>query len=179
MTISRRVFVAAIALGATFAGIAPRTGTAVAADPYPSRPVRIVVAYPPGGAVDTIARKVAQKLSEQMGQQFVIENKPGASGTIGAREVTRAQPDGHTLLAIDNTYAILPYVFNKLPWNHATDLIPITVSAFSPIMLVVGENSRFADLQALVNAARQEPEKVTYGTGGNGSAPHFSAEAFQ
>jgi tripartite-type tricarboxylate transporter receptor subunit TctC len=179
MTISRRVFVAAIALGATFAGIAPRTGTAVAADPYPSRPVRIVVAYPPGGAVDTIARKVAQKLSEQMGQQFVIENKPGASGTIGAREVARAQPDGHTLLAIDNTYAILPYVFNKLPWNHATDLIPITVSAFSPIMLVVGENSRFADLQALVNAARQEPEKVTYGTGGNGSAPHFSAEAFQ
>ena len=160
-------------------GLAPRTGTAVAADPYPSRPVRIVVAYPPGGAVDTIARKVAQKLSEQMGQQFVIENKPGPAASIGAREVARAQPDGHTLLAIDNTYAILPYVFNKLPWNHATDLIPITVSAFSPIMLVVGENSRFADLQALVNAARQEPEKVTYGTGGNGSAPHFSAEAFQ
>ena len=178
MTISRRVFVAAIALGATFAGIAPRTGTAVAADPYPSRPVRIVVAYPPGGAVDTIARKVAETVRAD-GAAIRHREQAGASGTIGAREVARAQPDGHTLLAIDNTYAILPYVFNKLPWNHATDLIPITVSAFSPIMLVVGENSRFADLQALVNAARQEPEKVTYGTGGNGSAPHFSAEAFQ
>ena len=179
MTISRRIFIATIALGATFAGTSLKTGVAVAADTFPSKSVRIVVAYPPGGAVDTIARKVAQKLSEQMGQQFIIENKPGASGTIGAREVARAQPDGYTLLAIDNTYAILPYVFNKLPWNHATDLIPVTVSAFSPIMLVVGNKSRFTDLQSLVNAARQEPEKVTYGTGGNGSAPHFSAEAFQ
>ena len=86
MTISRRVFMAALALGATFAGTSLSAGVAVAADPYPSRPVRIVVAYPPGGAVDTIARKVAQKLSEQMGQQFVVENKPGASGTIGARK---------------------------------------------------------------------------------------------
>ena len=179
MTISRRIFIAALVLGATFAGTSLNAGVAVAADTFPSKPVRIVVAYPPGGAVDTIARKVAQKLSEQMGQQFVIENKPGASGTIGAREVARAQPDGYTLLAIDNTYAILPYVFNKLPWNHSTDLIPVTVSAFSPIMLVVGNKSRFTDLQSLVDAARQEPEKVTYGTGGNGSAPHFSAEAFQ
>ena len=178
MTISHRIFIAALALGATLAGTSLKAGVAVAADTFPSKPVRIVVAYPPGGAVDTIARKVAQKLSEQMGQQFVIENKPGASGAW-AREVARAQPDGYTLLAIDNTYAILPYVFNKLPWNHSTDLIPVTVSAFSPIMLVVGNKSRFTDLQSLVNAARQEPEKVTYGTGGNGSAPHFSAEAFQ
>ena len=179
MITSRRVFLAAAVLGAAFAALVPGTTTAVAAESYPSKPVRIVVAYPPGGAVDTIARKLAQKLSEQLGQQFVIENKPGASGTIGAREVARAEPDGYTLLAIDNTYAILPYVFNKLPWNHATDLIPITISAFSPIMLVVEKDSRFADLQALVDAARQEPDKVTYGTGGNGSAPHFSAEAFQ
>ena len=179
MITSRRVFLAAAVLGAAFAALVPGTTTAVAAESYPSKPVRIVVAYPPGGAVDPIARKLAQKLSEQLGQQFVIENKPGASGTIGAREVARAEPDGYTLLAIDNTYAILPYVFNKLPWNHATDLIPITISAFSPIMLVVEKDSRFADLQALVDAARQEPDKVTYGTGGNGSAPHFSAEAFQ
>ena len=152
---------------------------ALAQDAYPSRPVRIVVAYPPGGAVDTIARKIAQKLSEQMGQQFVVENKPGASGTIGAREVARAEPDGHTLLAIDNSYAMLPYVFAKLPWDHATDLVPITVSAFSPIMLVVGQGSRFKDLGGLLEYARQNPEKLTYATGGNGSATHFAAEAFQ
>jgi tripartite-type tricarboxylate transporter receptor subunit TctC len=154
-------------------------GSALAQDTYPSRPVRIVVAYPPGGAVDTIARKIAQKLSEQMGQQFVVENKPGASGTIGAREVARAEPDGQTLLAIDNSYAMLPYVFAKLPWDHATDLVPITVSAFSPIMVVVGDGSQFKDLGGLLEYARQNPEKLTYATGGNGSATHFAAEAFQ
>ena len=97
------------------ASLALICGSALAQDTYPSRPVRIVVAYPPGGAVDTIARKIAQKLSGQVGQQFVVENKPGASGTIGAREVARAEPDGQTLLAIDNSYAMLPYVFAKLP----------------------------------------------------------------
>ena len=155
------------------------SGIALAQDAYPSRPVRIVVAYPPGGAVDTIARKIAQKLSEQMGQQFVVENKPGASGTIGAREVASAEPDGYSLLAIDNSYAMLPYVFAKLPWDHAHDLVPITVSAFSPIMVVVGEGSQFNDLGGLLEYARQNPEKLTYATGGNGSATHFAAEAFQ
>ena len=129
--------------------------------------------------MDTIARKVAQELSEQMGQQFVVENKPGASGTMGAREVARAEPDGYTLLAIDNSYTMLPYVFAKLPWDHASDLVPITVSAFSPIMVVVGEGSRFADLKGLIDHARQNPEQLTYGTGGKGSATHFAAEAFQ
>ena len=152
---------------------------ASAQDAYPSRPVRIVVAYPPGGAVDTIARKVAQKLSEQMGQQFVVENKAGASGTMGAREVARSEPDGYSLLAIDNSYAMLPYVFAKLPWDHASDLVPITVSAFSPIMVVVDEESRFTDLKGLLDDARQNPETLTYATGGNGSATHFAAEAFQ
>ena len=156
----------------------PDLGVALAEEPYPSRPVRIVVAYPPGGAVDTIARKVAQKLSEQMGQQFVVENKPGASGTMGAREVARAEPDGYTLLAIDNSYTMLPYVFAKLPWDHASDLVPITVSAFSPIMVVVGEGSRFADLKGLIDP-RGRTRQLTYGTGGKGSATHFAAEAFQ
>jgi len=148
-------------------------------DAYPSQTVRIVVAYSPGGAVDTIARKIAQKLSEQMGQQFVVENKPGASGTMGTREVARAEPDGYTLLAIDNSYAMLPYVFAKLPWDHASDLAPITVSAFSPIQVLVAEGSQFKDLGGLLEYARQNPEKLTYGTGGNGSATHFAAEAFQ
>jgi tripartite-type tricarboxylate transporter receptor subunit TctC len=174
MVTSRRgLFRAAAALSVLTPGLA------LAQDAYPSRPVRIVVAYPPGGAVDTIARKVAQELSEQMGQQFVVENKPGASGTIGAREVASAEPDGYSLLAIDNSYAMLPYVFAKLPWDHANDLVPITVSAFSPIMVVVGEGSQFADLSGLLDYARQNPEKLTYGTGGKGSATHFAAEAFQ
>ena len=176
MIISRRHLVLAVALSAV---AALAGGAADADDPYPSRSVRIVVPYAPGGAVDTVARKVAQKLSEQTGQQFLVENKAGATGTIGTREVARSEPDGYTLLAIDNTYAMLPYVFEELPWDHAEDLIPITISAFAPVMLAVSQDSRFADLQALLDHARQNPEEVTYGTGGNGSAPHFATEAFQ
>ena len=109
MPVSRRtVLMSAAAVAA--AAIRP----ASAQEAYPSRPVRVVVPWAPGGAVDTIARRVAQKLAEQTGQPFVVENKAGATGTIGAAEVARARPDGHTLLAMDNTYAMLPYLFRAV-----------------------------------------------------------------
>lgn len=146
---------------------------------YPEKPVRIVVPYSPGGAVDVVARKVAQKLQEQTGQPFVIENKPGATGTIGTQAVARAEPDGYTLLAIDNTYSVLPYVFKKLPWDHAKALTPITVAAFTPVVIAVRGDSPHKDLKSLVADGRANPAKLTYGTGGAGSAPHFSAEAFE
>jgi tripartite-type tricarboxylate transporter receptor subunit TctC len=145
---------------------------------YPEKPVRIIVPYSPGGAVDVVARKVAQKLQEQMGQPFVIENKPGATGTIGTQLVARSDADGYTLLAIDNTYSVLPYVFKKLPWDHAKALTPITVAAFTPVVIAVRSESPYKDLKSLVAEARSNPDKLTYGTGGSGSAPHFSAEAF-
>jgi len=152
-------------------------GTAQAA--YPDKPVRIVVPYAPGGAVDVVARKLAQKLSEQTGQSFFVENKPGASGTIGAQAVARAAPDGYTLLALDNTFALLPFVFKKLPWEGDLPVVPIAVSAYTPVLLLVNSDSKFSDLGALIAFAKANPDKLTYGTGGNGSAPHFSAEAFQ
>lgn len=145
---------------------------------YPEKPVRIIVPYSPGGAVDVVARKLAQKLQEQTGQPFVIENKPGATGTIGTQAVVRSEPDGYTLLAIDNTYSVLPYVFKKLPWDHAKALTPITVAAFTPVVIAVRADSPFRDLKSVVAEARANPDKLTYGTGGSGSAPHFSAEAF-
>jgi tripartite-type tricarboxylate transporter receptor subunit TctC len=146
---------------------------------YPSRPVRVIVPWAPGGAVDTLARRIAQKLSEQMGQTFVVENKSGATGTIGAGEAARAAPDGHTLLAMDNTYAMLPYLFSRLPFDQGAAFRPITVTAFSPILLAVGEKSPYADLTSLIAAAKREPERLTYGTGGMGSAPHFATLAFE
>jgi tripartite-type tricarboxylate transporter receptor subunit TctC len=152
-------------------------GAALAA--YPEKPVRIVVPYVPGGAVDVVARKVAQKLSEQTGQSFFVENKPGASGTIGAVSVIRSAPDGYTLLALDNTFSLLPFVFKKLPWDGDLPTVPIAVSAYTPVMLIVNSDSKFKDLGALIAFAKANPDKLTYGTGGNGSAPHFSAEAFQ
>ncbi|WP_423199071.1 MULTISPECIES: Bug family tripartite tricarboxylate transporter substrate binding protein [unclassified Cupriavidus] len=152
-------------------------GTARAA--YPDKPVRIVVPNPPGGAVDVVTRKVAQKLTEQTGQSFVVENKPGASGTIGTMQVVNAPADGYTLLANDNSYTTLPYVFRKLNWDHEKALTPIAPFAFSPVVVAVKADGRFKDLTALVSYARAHPGQVTFGTGGAGSSPHFAAEAFQ
>ncbi|SPA18479.1 conserved hypothetical protein, UPF0065 [Cupriavidus taiwanensis] len=146
---------------------------------YPDKPVRIVVPNPPGGAVDVVTRKVAQKLTEQTGQSFVVENKPGASGTIGTTLVVKAPADGYTLLANDNSYTTLPYVFRKLNWDHQTALVPIAPFAFSPVVVGVKADSRFKDLASLIRYARAHPGEVTFGTGGPGSSPHFSAEAFQ
>lgn len=167
-------------LVATIAGalaFAMTSQSAVAA--YPDKPVRIVVPNPPGGAVDVVTRKVAQQLSSQLGQSFVVENKPGASGTIGTSLVVNAPADGYTLLANDNSYTTLPYVFKKLNWDHASALIPIAPFAFSPVVLGVKADSRFKDLASLVAYAKANPGKVTFGTGGPGSAPHFATEAFQ
>jgi tripartite-type tricarboxylate transporter receptor subunit TctC len=148
------------------------------AEAWPSRPIRVVVAWAPGGAVDTIARRLAPKLSESLGRPVVVENRSGATGTIGAAEVARAAPDGTTLLAMDNTYAMLPYLFQRLPFDHATAFRPVTVSAFSPVMIAVHKDAPWRDLAALIADAKREPEKITYGTGGIGSAPHFATAAF-
>jgi len=163
-----------LAIAAALAGVAT---PAVAA--YPDKPVRIVVPNPPGGAVDVVTRKVAQKLTVQTGQSFVVENKPGASGTIGTTQVVNAPADGYTLLANDNSYTTLPYVFKKLNWDHQNALVPIAPFAFSPVVLGVKADSRFKDLASLISYAKAHPGEVTFGTGGPGSSPHFAAEAFQ
>lgn len=173
--IARRALLGA-GLAAPFVGA---LRPALAQGDYPSRPVRVIVPWAPGGAVDTLARRISQKLSEAMGQTFVVENKSGATGTIGAAEAARAAPDGYTLLAMDNTYAMLPYLFSRLPFDQATAFQPVTVTAFSPVLLAVGEKSPYRDLASLIAAAKKDPEKLTYGTGGIGSAPHFATLAFE
>lgn len=145
---------------------------------WPTKPVRIVVPYPPGGAVDVVARKVAQKLQEQTGQPFVIENKPGATGTIGSQQVARSAPDGYTLLANDMTYSLLPHVFKQLPWDHEKDLVAITTMMFLPYGLAVRGDGPYKTLASLIAAAKAEPGKLSYGSGGPGTAPHFAAEQF-
>jgi tripartite-type tricarboxylate transporter receptor subunit TctC len=146
---------------------------------WPSRTVRIIVAYPPGGATDIVARKVAEAIAPTLGQPVIVENRPGGSGTIGTGEVVRAQPDGHTLLAMDSSYSMLPYVFARLPWDHARDLLPVTVCNFAPVVLAVKANARWPDLAALLAEARANPTRITYGTGGVGSSLHFAGEDFQ
>jgi tripartite-type tricarboxylate transporter receptor subunit TctC len=153
--------------------------TRAQAQGYPSRPVRFIVAYPPGGATDIAARKVAEAIAPALGQPVIVENRPGGSSTIGTGEVVRAQPDGHTLLAMDSSYCMLPYVFARLPWDHAHDLLPVTVFNFAPVVLAVKANARWPDLASLLAEARANPARITYGTGGVGSSLHFAAEDLQ
>jgi tripartite-type tricarboxylate transporter receptor subunit TctC len=148
-----------------------------AADAWPAKPVKIIVPYPPGGAVDVVTRKMAAKLQEQTGQTFIVENKAGATGTIGLSQVIQAPADGYTLAANDTTYALLPHIFKKLPFNYDKDLVPVSAFVFAPMGVVVKADSRFKTLGDLVNTAKAEPQKVTYGTGGAGTTPHFVSEA--
>lgn len=144
---------------------------------WPNRTVKIVVPYAPGGAVDVVTRKMAQKLGEQTGQSFIVENKPGASSTIGAMQVARSEPDGYTLVANDTTYALLPHIFKKLPFDQANDLLPVSAFVFAPLTLAVNGNSPYKSLPELLAFAKAHPGRVTYGSGGAGTLPHFSAEA--
>ncbi len=149
-----------------------------AAQSYPSKPVHIIVPYPAGGGTDVAARKIAQKLNEQTGQPFVVENKPGATGTIGALQVARSTPNGYTLMANDSTYSMYPHVFKSLPFDHERDLVAVTTIMYCPYALAVRADGPFKTLQELIASARANPGTVTFGSGGPGSAPHFAAEAF-
>ncbi|QUN32130.1 tripartite tricarboxylate transporter substrate binding protein (plasmid) [Cupriavidus sp. KK10] len=146
---------------------------------WPTKPVRIVVPYSAGGTTDFVARQVAQKLSESTGKSFFVENKPGASGTIGTMQVARAAPDGYTLLANDTTYTMLPSLFKTLPWDHAHDFVPVTTIAQTPVIIIVPAGSRFKDLQQLIAFAKQNPGKLNFGSGGAGSSTHLAAEVFE
>jgi len=152
-------------------------GTALAQAAWPAKAVKIVVPYAPGGAVDVVTRKMAQKLTEQTGQSFIIDNKPGATGTIGVAQVARAEPDGYTLVANDTTYSLLPHIFKKLPFDYAHDLVPVAAYVFAPMALVVNAGGPYKTLADLLADAKAHPGKITYGTGGAGTTPHFAAEA--
>jgi tripartite-type tricarboxylate transporter receptor subunit TctC len=152
---------------------------AMAQATYPDKAIKIVVPYPPGGAVDQVTRRVAQKLTEQMGQSLFVENKAGGTGTIGALQVARSAPDGYTLMANDTTYSILPNVFKKLPWDYDQDLVPVAAFNFAPMALVVAADSNYKTVADLVAYSKANPGKLNYGTGGAGTTPHFSTEALK
>jgi len=149
----------------------------VQAQTWPAKPVKIIVPYPPGGAVDVVTRKMAAKLQEQTGQTFFVENKSGATGTIGLAAVVQAPADGYTLAANDTTYALLPHIFKKLPFDYQKDLLPVGAFVFAPMSVVVKGDSKYKTLADLIAAAKAEPGKITYGTGGAGTTPHFVSEA--
>ncbi|QHJ01355.1 tripartite tricarboxylate transporter substrate binding protein [Xylophilus rhododendri] len=153
-------------------------GSALGQAAWPDRPVKIVVPYAAGGTTDYAARQIAQKLTEQFGQSFYVENKAGGSGTIGTQYVAKAPPDGSILLANDTTYTMLPGQMAKLPWDHAADLLPVTTILQTPVVLVVPVASPFKTLQELLAFARKNPGKLNFGSGGAGSSTHLQAAVF-
>ena len=152
----------------------------VQAQSYPSRPIRMIVPYAPGGLPDTIARLVGAKLSDSLGQQIVVENLPGAGGINGVNEVVRSQPDGYTLLIADvGQVAINPHLFSKLPYQPLKDLAPVSLIGTSPLYLVAHPSVPVNSLQELVALAKKEPGKLNYGSSGIGSIHHLATEALK
>jgi tripartite-type tricarboxylate transporter receptor subunit TctC len=159
--------------------LAAALGMAAAAhaQTYPTRPVRIVVPFAPGGSSEIVARSVAQKLSESLGQQFIVENKPGGAGNIAMQEVARAEPDGYTLiLGHIGTLAVNPFMFKSLPYDVNRDFVPVSLIAKVPSIFVVNSNVPVHDLKELAALAREKPGQVYYGSAGNGSAGHLAFE---
>ena len=161
---------AALALGAH--GLAQ-------AQSFPTKPIKIVVPWAPGGATDVIARVLGQKLGERLGQPVIVENKAGAGGNIGTAAFIREAADGHTLLmGTSSTNAINPSLYKDLPFDPVKDFTPIMLVATVPNVLVVPAQSKFNSVDELVKAAKAEPGKISYGSGGNGSSQHIAAAIF-
>jgi tripartite-type tricarboxylate transporter receptor subunit TctC len=173
----RRLMVKA---GAAFIAVAFAAAGVNAEEVYPSRPVRIVVSFAAGGPTDAVARIMGAKLSELLGQQFLVENKTGAGGNIGADLVAKAAPDGYTLLmATVSTHAINPGLYKKIPYDPIRDFAPIGEVGVTPTLLAVHPSLPATDLKSLVNLIRENPGKFTYGSSGLGSILHLCGEEFK
>jgi len=149
---------------------------AFAQQDYPSRPIHILVGFTPGGGPDITARWIAQKLGEAWKQQVLVENRPGAGGTVAAGMVARAAPDGYTLLSVSSAHAVAPAIYPKLPYETFKDLAGITETASSSYVLVVAPSLGIKSLRELIAAAKAKPGQLNFASAGVGSGTHFAGE---
>ena len=163
----------AASLGASLAWAAP------AAAGYPDRPVRLIVPFTAGGSPDTTARRVAQRLTEELGQQFIVDNKPGAAGNIGAETATHAPPDGYTLMMMANSHVINPALYARVNYDVIKDFTPICLIVRGASMMVVPVDSPARTVKDFIDLAKANPGKLNFGSGGAGSPAHLAAEAFR
>jgi tripartite-type tricarboxylate transporter receptor subunit TctC len=176
---SRRAAIGLIAMGfsaSLFLGAG--LGSAAAQD-YPSRPVKWVVGYPAGGATDILARLIGQRLSERLGQQFVIENKPGAGNNVGTEAVVTADPDGYTLLLVNPANGINASLYAKLPFNFIRDIAPVAGIARVPNVMIVPNDFPAKTVAEFIAYAKANPGKVNMASSGNGTSIHLSGELFK
>jgi len=171
-----RVLALLAALGTAAMLCAP---SADAADVSPQRPIRLVLPYPPGGPTDLLARVVAVRMGETLGQTVVVDNKPGASGMIGAEAVAKAAPDGYTLLANASLHVINPSIYPKMRYDAFRDFVPVTQLAEVPLVLVVNNDSPVRTVQDLIALARQKNGSLNFSSAGNASAQQLAGESFK
>ncbi|MCC2673769.1 MAG: tctC [Ramlibacter sp.] len=163
----------------TLMGLAIAVSAVTALAAYPEKTVTLVVPFPPGGSTDAIARVIGQKLQEKLGQSFVVDNKAGATGTIGAAFVKRAPADGYTLFVSSlGPFVIAPHLIKGVQYDALKDLDPITVAVQAPNVLVVPANSPYKTVAELLDGLKKTPGKVSFASSGNGSSDHLSAELF-
>ncbi len=171
---SRRAAIGLIALSIS---IVASIGSASALD-YPTRPVRFVVGYPPGGATDILARLIGQRLSEKLGQQFVIENKPGAGNNIGTESVVNAEPDGYTVLLVNPANFINTSLYANLKFNFPTDIAPVASFNRVPNVMTVSKDVQAKNVAEFIAYCKANPGKVNMASSGNGTSVHLSGEMF-
>jgi len=153
---------------------------AAQAQPWPTKPIKMVVPFTAGGSTDTVARIMSEKLTTRLGQPVVVENKAGAGGALGSDFVAKSPPDGYTLLVgTSSTMAIAPWVYTKLPYNPTRDLAPVTLLGIADIIVVVNSNVPIRTTKQLLDYAKANPGKLTFASGGNGSISHLLGEYFK
>ncbi len=146
------------------------------AQAYPTKPIRMVIPFPPGGTLDTVGRQLALKLGEQMGQNFIVENKPGGNGVIGGDVVAKAPADGYTLLFNASTFTTAPMTMKSVPYGVVKDFTPVALVAKAPLSVAINKNLPVTDIKSLMAYAKANPGKMTFAVGSIGSAGHLSTE---
>ncbi len=165
-----------VTLRAALGAAALAVATSSFAQAYPNKPVRVVIPFPPGGTLDTVGRQLAQKLGEQMGQNFIVETKAGGNGVIGGDVMAKAPADGYTLLFNASTFTTAPMTMKSVPYGVVKDFAPVALVAKAPLSVAINKNLPVTDIKSLMAYAKANPGKMTFAVGSIGSAGHLSTE---
>ena len=169
----------AVLAGAALTLVGGAQAAVAQAKSWPTKPIRVIVNYPPGGAADVMARLISQPVGEALGQPLVVENRAGANGNIGGEAVAKADPDGYTFLfSSGGMVSVNPHIYRNMPFDPAKDLEPVAAAARVLVFLVTRPDVPVKSAQEFIDYARKNPGKLSYGSPGNGSSPHLAAEMF-